>query len=173
MVTNDFFGYSPARPGAWMDKLSFHPARYNRILVPLIFLFTPVLLYYAGDVTFNSDMNRLNFMSPAMKRAEKVFNRINQRSLRSIYNCSRWYESRGCPPSHRGGRTHPGRSQNGAALPQNMRRFLRSSFQIHSSGNGSYVGMIIGLRRKKQTLISTLKAEGFNTEIRSSGVCQL
>jgi 1-acyl-sn-glycerol-3-phosphate acyltransferase len=85
LVTNDFFGTHPAHPAAWMVKLSSYQPIYNRILVLLIFLLTPVLLYYAGDVTFNSDLTKLNFMSSGLKHAENVFNRINQRSLRSIY----------------------------------------------------------------------------------------
>ncbi len=158
LVTNDFFGHHPARP-TWMVNVSlYHPA-YNRILVPLIILLTPVLLYYAGGVTFNSDMTKLNFMSSGMKHAEKVFNRINQRALRSIYIVAE------------GANTEEALRHTEAVVPimDDLKRrgivtkyASVSTFVISDSLQRQRILRWNGYwtPQKKRTLIGTLKAEG-------------
>ncbi len=82
LVTNDFFG-SAATSSGWHIRL-LQP-RYSRYLIPVIFILTPVMLYFANGVTFNSDMTKLSYMSPDLKKAEVTLNRITQSSVRSIF----------------------------------------------------------------------------------------
>ncbi|HYF67499.1 MAG TPA: 1-acyl-sn-glycerol-3-phosphate acyltransferase [Ohtaekwangia sp.] len=61
---------------------------FDKLRIPgiiLIFLVTPVLFYFAGDVTFNSDMNKLNFMSPETREAQQRLETINPASLHTLY----------------------------------------------------------------------------------------
>ncbi len=82
LVKEDFFGsFQPT----WIDKLSRYQPETNLYLVLIVLIITPVLLYFAKDVSFNSDMNDLNFMSTETKLAEKELNTINEFSLRSVF----------------------------------------------------------------------------------------
>ena len=64
--------------------LSFEPSKKKWVIV-LIALLTPVFFYMAQSVTFNSDMNKLNFMSPELIDAQQKLNVINEFSLQSVY----------------------------------------------------------------------------------------
>jgi len=50
-----------------------------------ILLMTPLFLYFASDARFNSDMNKLNFMSDELTKAQNDFYSINEVSLQSVY----------------------------------------------------------------------------------------
>src|SRR5690606_16043554 len=50
-----------------------------------ILLLTPVPLYFAGDVSFNADMNKLNFMTDDVRESGERLEKINQSSLSSAY----------------------------------------------------------------------------------------
>jgi uncharacterized protein len=82
LVGDKFFASNAVNSGWRVRLLQPHHSRY---LVPIIFMITPVMLYFASDVTFNSDMSKLSFMSPALKEAEATLNRITQSSVRSIF----------------------------------------------------------------------------------------
>lgn len=82
LVQENFFG--PFQP-TWIDKLSRYQPETNSYLVIIVLIITPVLLYFARDVSFNSDMNNLNFMTAETKLAEKELNAINEFSLRSVF----------------------------------------------------------------------------------------
>jgi len=70
---------------SWIDKISeYHPER-NKYLVAGIFALTVVFCFTAQNVTFESDMMRMNFMTPKLKEAEKRFNDINAYTAQSIY----------------------------------------------------------------------------------------
>lgn len=57
----------------------------NRWLAYGILLLTPLFLYFAGDVAFNADMNKLNFMTGEVRQAGERLEQINQSSLSSAY----------------------------------------------------------------------------------------
>ncbi len=57
----------------------------NKRLAYAILLLTPVFLYFAGEVSFNADMNKLNFMTDHVREAGERLERINQSSLSSAY----------------------------------------------------------------------------------------
>lgn len=64
--------------------LKFRPKQRKWIVVS-IFLITPVLYYFAGDVVFNNDMNRLNYMEEHLQHGQDKLNSINEFSLQSAY----------------------------------------------------------------------------------------
>ncbi|PUZ25139.1 glycerol acyltransferase [Chitinophaga parva] len=69
----------------WLDQLSaYHPEK-NKYLVGVIFLLTIVFFFTSGRVGFESDMMRMNFMTPALQKAEKQLNDINAYTAQSIY----------------------------------------------------------------------------------------
>lgn len=73
------------RNQSWLEKLSFFSLDRNKYLVVAILCLTPVLLYFAQGVEFNSDMRKLNFMKPETQQAETRLESINKTSLGSIY----------------------------------------------------------------------------------------
>ena len=64
--------------------LAFEPAK-NKWMISAIILLTPILFYFAGDVKFNSDMNKLNFMTLELKQAQQELNFFNEFSHQSVY----------------------------------------------------------------------------------------
>lgn len=57
----------------------------NKYLAIAILIATPVFLYYADDVKFNSDLNALNFMTAETRAANAKLERINNASLSAVY----------------------------------------------------------------------------------------
>ncbi|HEY0273034.1 MAG TPA: 1-acyl-sn-glycerol-3-phosphate acyltransferase [Chitinophaga sp.] len=75
----------PAHEDTWLDRLSaYHPEK-NKYLVGAIFVLTIVFFFTARHVTFESDMMRMNFMTPALQKAEKQLNDINAYTAQSVY----------------------------------------------------------------------------------------
>ncbi len=70
---------------SFIDKLAAYQPEYNKYLVIIIFLLTIFFGYWAKKVGFESDLNKMNFMSAKLKKAEKDLNTINQYSLQSVY----------------------------------------------------------------------------------------
>jgi len=70
---------------SWIDKISSYRPEYNKIIVIVIFLLTIVFAYTARQVSFESDMMHMNFMSGKLKIAESNLNAINVFSLQSVY----------------------------------------------------------------------------------------
>ncbi|WP_143307885.1 trifunctional MMPL family transporter/lysophospholipid acyltransferase/class I SAM-dependent methyltransferase [Chitinophaga vietnamensis] len=69
----------------WLDKISdYHPEK-NKFLVAGIFVLTIVFFFTAQRVGFESDMMRMNYMSPRLKAAEAQLNKINAYTAQSIY----------------------------------------------------------------------------------------
>jgi 1-acyl-sn-glycerol-3-phosphate acyltransferase len=68
-----------------LDKISSYRPERNKYLVVAIFLTTGLLLYTSRWVRFETDMMRMNYMSPDLRDAEKRLNNINAYALQSIY----------------------------------------------------------------------------------------
>lgn len=64
--------------------LTFRPGQRNGIVLTILVI-TPVLYYFAGDVVFNNDMNRLNYMEDRLQYGQQKLNSINEFSLQSAY----------------------------------------------------------------------------------------
>ncbi|WP_212006397.1 trifunctional MMPL family transporter/lysophospholipid acyltransferase/class I SAM-dependent methyltransferase [Chitinophaga sp. HK235] len=69
----------------WLDRFSALKPEKNKYLVGAIFLLTIVFFFTARNVSFESDMMRMNFMSPKLKAAEEHLNSINSYTARSVY----------------------------------------------------------------------------------------
>lgn len=69
----------------WLDKLSALRPEKNKCLVGAIFLLTIVFFYTARNVSFESDMMRMNYMAPQLKAAEAQLNSVNAYVAQSVY----------------------------------------------------------------------------------------
>ncbi len=70
---------------SWIDRISFSSKVSGKLIVWIILLATPVFFYFARQVSFNSDMGRLNFMSSQTREAQQRLEAINKSSLTSVY----------------------------------------------------------------------------------------
>ncbi|MFZ6008943.1 MAG: 1-acyl-sn-glycerol-3-phosphate acyltransferase [Bacteroidota bacterium] len=59
--------------------------RWNKIIVIVILLLTPIFLYFAGSVNFNTDISKLNYMEDRVAEAQRRLETINQTSLSSVF----------------------------------------------------------------------------------------
>ncbi len=70
---------------SWIDKIASYRPEYNKYMVLVILCLTVFFAYTARHVGFESDLNRMNFMSDKLKKAEYGLNKINEYSLKSVY----------------------------------------------------------------------------------------
>ena len=70
---------------SWIDRMASLRPEYNKYLVIVILLLTIVFGYWSTEVSFESDLQKMNFMSPKLKASEKKLNEINQYALQSVY----------------------------------------------------------------------------------------
>lgn len=70
---------------SWLDKIAAYRPDYNKYIILGIFILTIFFAYRAGDVSFETDMLNMNFMTPALKQSEKKLNKINEYALKSVY----------------------------------------------------------------------------------------
>lgn len=73
-----------SRAENYLNKFFLRPSASKWLSVGILAL-TPVLLYFAVDAKFNADMNKLNFMSEELTKAQNDFYAINEVSLQSVY----------------------------------------------------------------------------------------
>lgn len=69
----------------WLERISESSILDNSRLVWFILIVTPVFFYFAMQVSFNSDMGKLNFMNDETTNAQKKLESINRSSLSAIY----------------------------------------------------------------------------------------
>jgi predicted exporter len=77
--------FSGQNHDSWMEKISFSALDSNRYIALGILLATPVFLFFAQRVKFNSDMSKLNFMHTETAAAQHRLESISRSSLTSIY----------------------------------------------------------------------------------------
>lgn len=70
---------------SFIDKIAVHRPEYNKYFVTIIFLLTILFAYWATKVSFESDMQKMNFMSATLKESEKKLDKINEYALQSVY----------------------------------------------------------------------------------------
>ena len=70
---------------SWIDKFASYKPEYNKYIVIAILALTGVFAYTAGNVHFESDLVRMNYMPDKLKEAEAKLNKINEYSLQSVY----------------------------------------------------------------------------------------
>ena len=70
---------------SWIDKIAAYRPEYNKYLVILIFALTIIFAFTASRVGFESDLARMNFMTPELQAAEAKLSAINEYALKSVY----------------------------------------------------------------------------------------
>ncbi len=70
---------------SFIDKLTAYRFDKNKIIVITAFILTLVFCCFMGNVGFESDMNKMSYMSDDTKAAEKNLNEVNQFAARSVY----------------------------------------------------------------------------------------
>ncbi len=69
----------------FIDKITAYEFDKNKIIVVSAFIVTLVFTYFAGNVGFESDMNKMSFMTPETRLAEKHLDEVNNFAARSVY----------------------------------------------------------------------------------------
>lgn len=70
---------------SWIDKVASYKPEYNKYLVLLILVLTILFSFWAGKVSFETDLQNMNFMSSKLRESEQKLNMINQYALQSVY----------------------------------------------------------------------------------------
>ncbi len=70
---------------SWIDTIAGWHLEKKKWVLFLIVILTVVFTYTANNVSFQSDMMKMNFMSDRLKQAETGLNKINAYSLQSVY----------------------------------------------------------------------------------------
>ena len=76
--------------GSTEDELSSYEKLMGRLRkkkrLGFVFIFlTPILFYFAKDVSFEDDMNKINYMSAELKEAETEMNRLSSYYHKSVF----------------------------------------------------------------------------------------
>ncbi|RAJ02601.1 1-acyl-sn-glycerol-3-phosphate acyltransferase [Chitinophaga skermanii] len=69
----------------WLDRLSNYRPEKNKWIIRSIFVLTIIFFFTARNVSFESDMMRMNFMTPKLQQSEALLNKINAYTATSIY----------------------------------------------------------------------------------------
>lgn len=70
---------------SFIDRFTAYRFDKNKVIVISAFLLTIAFTFFAGDVEFESDMNKMSFMSKETKEAEKHLDEVNNFAARSVY----------------------------------------------------------------------------------------
>ena len=70
---------------SWLDKAASVSFEDKKYLLIVILVLTPLFLYFANDVKFNTDLSQLNYMSEELAMSQKRLESINSSSLTSLY----------------------------------------------------------------------------------------
>jgi 1-acyl-sn-glycerol-3-phosphate acyltransferase len=70
---------------SWIDKIAAYNPEYNKFIITGIIILTVVFSYTARNVSFETDMTRMNFMTDKLKASEAKLNSINKYALQSVY----------------------------------------------------------------------------------------
>ncbi|OJY95836.1 MAG: glycerol acyltransferase [Sphingobacteriales bacterium 40-81] len=70
---------------SWIDKLAALRPEHNKFIIAGILLLTIVFAFTSQKVGFETDLNNMNYMPPALKQAEQKLNAINQAATQSVY----------------------------------------------------------------------------------------
>lgn len=70
---------------SFLDKIASYRPDRNRYIVLGILLLTALFIYTSRYVRFETDMMRMNYMSPGLRQAESRLNEANAYALQSVY----------------------------------------------------------------------------------------
>ena len=74
---------------SWIERIPFTRWASKKYIVWAILLVTPIFFYFAHKVSFESDLNKLNFMSDETRESQKRLERINRSSLSTVFAVSK------------------------------------------------------------------------------------
>jgi uncharacterized protein len=69
----------------WVDKFTSYRFDKNKLIVLVSMLLTILFSFFAGQVNFESDMNKMSFMTDKTREAEKNLDEVNNFAARSVY----------------------------------------------------------------------------------------
>lgn len=69
----------------WIDRMTSYRYDKNKVIVVSAFLLTLLFGWFARSVSFDSDMNRMSFMTDKVRAAEKHLDEVNHFAARSVY----------------------------------------------------------------------------------------
>lgn len=69
----------------WIDRITSYRYDKNKVIVVSAFLLTLLFAWFARSVSFDSDMNRMSFMTDKVRAAEKHLDEVNHFAARSVY----------------------------------------------------------------------------------------
>lgn len=70
---------------SWIDKFTAYRFDKNKVIVISAFVLTVVFAFYSSKVGFESDMNKMSFMTSETRAAEKHLDEVNNFAARSVY----------------------------------------------------------------------------------------
>lgn len=70
---------------SWIDRFTAYRFDKNKVIVIASFILTIVFFVFANHVSFESDMNKMSFMSDKTKQAEHNLDEVNNFAARSVY----------------------------------------------------------------------------------------
>lgn len=68
-----------------IDRITSYRYDKNKVIVISAFLLTLLFAWFARSVSFDSDMNRMSFMTEKVRAAEKHLDEVNHFAARSVY----------------------------------------------------------------------------------------
>jgi len=70
---------------SWLDKLAAIPLEKNKWLIIVVVLISIACAFTFKKVSFESDMNKMNYLSEELQQAEDNLNKIHSYALKSIF----------------------------------------------------------------------------------------
>lgn len=69
----------------FIDKMGAYPYHEKKWLLAAILILALISAFFAGDASFEKDMNALNFMTPGLKETESDLDRISNYKLKKVF----------------------------------------------------------------------------------------
>ncbi len=73
------------KSGNFIDRLGSYPFHRKSWLLIIILIIAIISAFFAGQASFEQDMNALNFMTPSLKKAESDLDRISNYKLKNVF----------------------------------------------------------------------------------------
>ncbi len=78
-------GETAEQQETFIDRLCAYPFHQNKILIAAVAVFTVIAFFFIGEIQFEGDMTRMNYVPEKLQKAEENLNRINNYSLKSVF----------------------------------------------------------------------------------------
>lgn len=85
LKTKDYEKALQNQQKSWVEKIASYPYEKNKILITGIIIFTIIALFFQGKTSFEGDMDKMNYLSDELKKAEADLNKIANVTEKSVY----------------------------------------------------------------------------------------